>query len=225
VARVLALALAAAAVAACGEIPPDPHQLLIDAGAKLGSIRTVAFDVTFGSGATILGQPLALARGKVRRPADGDLEVDIGQGGSLYVAEVLAVQGRVYFRPTQFLAFTQLSPPTAAQYPEAARLFDPKTGVPADIPKGKDAKLEGSESVDGHDCYRLVATYTAATLGSAFQPLTLPDTVRATFWIDRQSRLPRRARLEGHLYQPARNSFLDVHLHDFDRPVDIRPPA
>ena len=131
----------------------------------------------------------------------------------------------MYFRPTQFLAFAQLSPQTAAQYPEAARLFDPATGIPTDIPKGKDARLDGSESVDGHDCYRVSATYTAATLGSAFQPLTLPAAVRATLWIDRQSRLPRRVRVDGHLYQPTRNSFIDVHLHDFDRPVDIRPPA
>jgi LppX_LprAFG lipoprotein len=213
-------------LAACGTTATvDPNQVLKDSARAMAGVRTVQADVAFGPGARVLGFELLSATGKVRRPADSDTTGKVKAAGAVIQPELVTIGGKFYLREAQFLPYHELTGTEAADYPNAGRLLDTQHGVTVVLPKGKSTAIAGSEPVDGHDCNRLTATYSPDVLNDALAPIKLTDDVRATVWIDKDSKLIRRVRFAGHLFDPATDSFVDVRLHDFNTAVDILSPV
>jgi len=211
---------------ACGTTASvDPGQLLKDSARAMAEVRTVQADVAFGPGARVLGFELLSATGKVRRPADSDTTGKVKAAGAVIQPELVTIGGKFYLREAQFLPYHELTGTEAADYPNAGRLLDTQHGVTVVLPEGKSTAIAGSEPVDGHDCNRLTATYSPDVLNDALAPIKLTDDVRATVWIDKDSKLIRRVRFAGHLFDPATDSFVDVRLHDFNTAVDILSPV
>jgi hypothetical protein len=213
-------------LSACGTAAPaDANQVLKDAASAMGAVKTVQADVAFGPGARVLGFELLSATGKVKRPSDSDTVGKVKASGAVLQPELVTYQGKFYLREAQFLPFHELTGTEAQDYPNAARLLDPAHGVTTVLPQGKNATNAGSEPVDGHDCYKVTATYTPVSLKDALAPITLTDDVRATLWIDKDSKLVRRVRFAGHLFDPATDSFVDVRLTGFNAAVVIASPV
>ena len=213
-------------LAACGTTTAaDPGQVLKDSAKAMADIKTVQADVAFGPGARVLGFELLSATGKVKRPTDSDTTGKVKAAGAVLQPELVTVGGKFYLREAQFLPYHELTGTEAADYPNAGRLLDTQHGVTVVLPKGKSTAIAGSEPVDGHDCNRLTATYSPDVLNDALAPIKLTDDVRATVWIDKDSKLIRRVRFAGHLFDPATDSFVDVRLHDFNTAVDILSPV
>ena len=224
--RSLLLLLSALMLGACGNSPAaDPGQVLKDAASAMAAVKTVQADVAFGPGAKVLGFDLLSATGKVKRPSDSDTVGKVKAAGTVLQPELVTVGGKFYLREAQFLPFHELTGTEAVDYPNAGRLLDTQHGVTAVLPKGKSPSLVGSEPIDGHDCNKVTATYAPDALNDALAPIKLTDDVQATLWIDKDSKLVRRVKLSGHLFDPATNSFVDVRLHDFNTAVDITSPA
>ena len=220
------LAVAAmASGAGCGAATVNATQVLNDSTRAMAQVRTLQADVTFGPGATALGFQLIAATGRVRRPADSDTIGKVKSGSATLQPELITVGGKTYLREAQFLPFHALSDADAAGYPSAGRLLDPSTGVTALLPKGKSPTAVGHESVDGHDCYKLNATYSADLANAALAPITVSGDVRAVIWIDSATSQVRRVQITGHLFDVSTQSFVDVRLHDFNGPVEIAAPA
>jgi hypothetical protein len=212
-------------LASCGKTAADPGKVLGDSARAMAQARSMQAEVSFGPGATVLGFQLVSASGKVKRPADSDTLGKVKSGGALLQPELVSTGGKTYLREAQFLPFHELSDADAAGYPSAGRLLDPAAGVTAILPRGKGATLAGNEAVDGHDCYRINATYAAAQVNPALAPINVSGDVRAVVWVDRASNLLRRVRITGRLFDVNSDSFVDLRLHDFNAPVEISPPA
>ncbi|GAC1328405.1 MAG: hypothetical protein NVSMB17_03790 [Candidatus Dormibacteria bacterium] len=224
--RLAPLALMVAVVAAgCGKATADPSRVLNDSAQAMAQVKTLQAEVTFGPGATVLGFQLVGASGKVKRPSDSDTTGRVKSGGALLQPELITTGGKTYLREAQFLPFHELSEVDAAGYPSAGRLLDPSTGVTSLLPRAKTPSLAGNESVDGHDCYRVEATYPAAQANAALAPITVSGDVKAAIWVDTATKEVRRVRISGHLFDVNTNSFVDVRLHDFNVPVEITAPA
>ena len=227
--RRVALALVAPLVLlACGS-SVDAVQQLKDASAALKAIRTVQLDLKFGAGATVqlsgTSVDLVSATGKVKLPTDSDLVGKVKQGDNIVQSEIVTLGSDVYFKPLSFLPATKLSLDEANQYPNAARLMNPDTGLPAVIPKGEGATVTGSESIDSHDSYKVEAKYQPADLKAALAPFAPADQVLVTYWIGKGDHLVRQARITGHIFTASSDSSIEVHFHDFNAAVDIAPPG
>jgi hypothetical protein len=214
-------------IVACstGQPPPDPASLLRDAGQAMGKLKTVSADVRFASGKVELqGFTLDSASTTVRLPSDSDTTFKVKQGDFLVNVRVLTTGGKVYIQ-LPFSSMQALTPAQAAEVPDLSALFDQQHGLPVVLGQGRKPALQGSEQVDGVQCYKVAATYTADQIGGLMSALKPASDIAATFWIGQSDHLVRRATLKGAFEQPNQVATVEVHLHDFDKPVDISPPA
>jgi hypothetical protein len=215
-----------AAVSGCGSTESfDAHQVLQAASDTTAALRSVQLDLKFGSGFIVQGVELVSGTGKFRAPSDSDIVAKAKSGGGFLEPELLTTGGKIYFKAIQLLAYQELTPDQALQYPDVARLLDRSHGLAPAIPKGRGAKLDPAEQVDGVDCYKVEATYGPAELNPALAPLHLTDDIHATLWVARSDHLVRRLRLEGHLFTADQSTSVEVHLHDHNGPVDIPTPG
>jgi hypothetical protein len=223
--RMLVLGLVAA-LAGCGSTESlDAHQVLQAAGDTTAALKSVQVDLKFGPGFVIQGVELVSATGQFRAPGDSDIVAKAKSGEGLLEPELLTLGGKIYFKAIQLLAFQELTPDQALQYPDVARLLDKNHGLAPAIAKGRGAKLETAEQVDGVDCYRVEATYGPDELNAALAPLRLTDDIHAILWVAKGDHALRRLRFAGHLFTVDQTTFAEVHLHDHNGPVDIPSPA
>lgn len=222
---VLGVGLGAGCSGPGGAAGPDPKAELRDAGVALGSVHSVTADLTFGPGITLQGYTLVSATSKLKPPSDSDSTFKVKQSDFLVDVRVVTVAGGIYLK-VPFTPFTQLSPEQAASLPDPAGLMDPAKGLPALLGTARKPAIVGSEKVDGKDCDKVSAGFAAsdvaAVLGNAVKPA---GDVSATFWISRSDHLVRRLTLAGGLVEPGKSTTVDVHLHDFDAPLDIAKPV
>lgn len=222
----LAVLLLSGAITACGSIESlSAQQVLQAAGTTTANLKSVKLDLKFGAGFTVQGIDLVSATGVFRAPGDSDLVAKSRTGAGFLEPELLTAGGKIYFKAIQFQAFQELTPDQALQYPDVARLLDKQHGLPPAISRGRSARLDAAEAVDGVDCYRVEAAYGPAELNDAVAPLHLTDDIKVTLWVGRSDHLVRRVRLEGHLFTADSSTSAEVHLHDFNGPVDIPSPA
>jgi len=105
------------------------------------------------------------------------------------------------------------------------RILDPTNGLPGVLAKGRNPRLLGAETVDGVDCWKIEATYTADQVSQAVQPLSPTGDIDATLWIGKGDHLLRKTLLKGKLFTAAKGTTLEVRLHDFNADVNIVKPV
>lgn len=224
----LATAASLGLLAGCGgssSAPrPTAEQLLRQSAHALARLRTVVVDATFPPGVTYQGFKVQSVNSKVRLPSDSDTTFQVKQQDFLVDVEVIQVAGQAYIK-LPFSTFSKLSPAQASQIPNPASLFNPRTGLPAVLPEGRQAKLTGSERIDGHDSWRLSAVYPAAMAGQLLGGVRPLGDVTATLWIGKDDHLIRKAVLAGPLVAAGASSKVTIHLRDFNGKVDITPPS
>jgi hypothetical protein len=224
--RVLVVLVLVMALVGCGSTGSiDAHQVLQVASDTTAALKSVQLDLKFGPGFTVQGVELVSATGKFRAPSDSDIVAKAKSGGGFLEPELLTTGGKIYFKAIQLLAFQELTADQALQYPDVARLLDKNHGLAPGIAKGRNAKLDAAEQVDGVDCYKVEATYGPDELNQALAPLHLSDDIHATLWVAKGDHLVRRLRFEGHLFSVDQTTFAEVHLHDHNGPVDIPSPG
>jgi hypothetical protein len=224
--RVLVVLVLVVALVGCGSTGSfDAHQVLQAASDTTAALKSVQLDLKFGPGFTVQGVELVSATGKFRAPSDSDIVAKAKSGGGFLEPELLTTGGKIYFKAIQLLAFQELTADQALQYPDVARLLDKNHGLAPGISKGRNAKLDAAEQVDGVDCYKVEATYGPDELNQALAPLHLSDDIHATLWVAKGDHLVRRLRFEGHLFSVDQTTFAEVHLHDHNGPVDIPSPG
>lgn len=224
--RGLMILAMATAVAGCGSSQDlSAGAVLRAASATTRDLKSVQLDLKFGQGFQVQGIDLVSGTGRFRAPSDSDIVAKTRTAQGFLSPEVLTVGGKIYLRIIQLQAFQELTPEEALQYPDVARLLDKDTGLAPAIQKGRNPKLDSGEQVDGVDCYKVEATYGQAELGQALAPVKLTDDIHVTLWVGKSDHFVRRALFEGHLLSATQATSVDVHLHDFNRPVDIPSPS
>jgi hypothetical protein len=224
--RVLVVLVLVVALVGCGSTESfDAHQVLQAASDTTAALKSVQLDLKFGPGFTVQGVELVSATGKFRAPSDSDIVAKAKSGGGFLEPELLTTGGKIYFKAIQLLAFQELTADQALQYPDVGRLLDKNHGLAPGIAKGRNAKLDAAEQVDGVDCYKVEATYGPDELNQALAPLHLSDDIHATLWVAKGDHLVRRLRFDGHLFSVDQTTFAEVHIHDHNGPVDIPSPG
>src|SRR5258706_1188149 len=226
--RLLAFASlgAVGVLVACGSLQPeDPGLALRQGGAATGTLKTVVATMKVTKGTiSFQGFSLVSATASLRLPDESDTTYTVGKKDIRLGFEVVILRGHVFFKPP-LLRFTELTPQQAADIPDLARLFDPTRGLPAVIPAGRNPQYEGAETIDGVDCHKVSAIYTAAQINGLLPPLASQGDVTADIWVGGSDHYIRKAVLGGNFGDNGTTSIVEVDLSSFNANVNIASPG
>jgi hypothetical protein len=211
---------------ACGGLQPeDPGRALREAGAAMATLKTVTASITFTKGAiSFQGYVLVGAKATVRLPSDSDTVFKVRYQDLLIGLEVIIAGGHVYLRPP-LSGFTEVTGKSAADIPDAAKLFDLKSGLPALIPAGTNPKYVAAEKIGDVDSHKIAVTYTATQIEGLLPQLKSSADVSATVWVGGSDHLIRKALLDGPFGDNGAASTVEVDLSGFNAPVTIASPT
>ncbi len=224
--RLVAGALVGLLIAACGGLQPeDPVQALQQGGAATATLKTVTAALKFTKG-TISFQGFALvgAKAVVRLPSDSDTTYTVRRQDLQIGLEVVISGGHIYLR-YPFTALSEVTGAAAADIPDMAKLFDPKTGLPAVIPAGRNAKYIAADKVDDVDSHKVDATYSAEQVHGMLPQLNSSGDVDALIWVGGSDHLIRKAILSGPFGDNGIASSVEVDMSGFNAAVSIASPA
>ncbi len=213
-------------LAGCGGLQPeDPGLVLRQGGQAMASLKTVNAAMKVGKGSiSFQGFTLVSAKAALRLPDESDTTYLVRQQDLQIGLEVVILGGHYYLKPP-LLRFTELSPQQAAQIPDLALLFDPVKGLPAVIPAGRNPQYEGAETIDGVDCHKVSALYTAEQINGLLPQLAVQGGVTADIWVDGADHYIRKAVLGGNFGDNGALSEVEVDLSNFNGAVNIASPG
>jgi len=211
---------------ACGGLQPeDPGLALRQGGQATATLKTVdaTMKVTKGT-ISFQGFSLVSATAAIRLPDESDTTYLVRQQDIQLGLEVVILGGHAYLKPP-LLRFTELTAKQAADIPDLARFFDPVHGLAAVIPAGRNPEFVGVESVDGVDCYRVSALYTAEQINGLLPQLSSQGGVTADIWVGGSDHFIRKAVLGGNFGDNGALSTVEVDLSNFNGSVNIASPG
>lgn len=224
----LAAILAALVLTGCGggqQQSVDPAKTLRDAAAAMAALKTVNANLKFTKGAiTFQGFTLVGARASVRLPGDSDTVYTVKEQDLAISLEVVITGGHVYLH-LPFSSYQELTGTQAAAIPDAAKLFDPATGLPAMIPAGRDLKYAGTTKIGSTDTYEVDATYGADQLRSLLAQLSATGDVHAQIWVGTGDHLIRKAIIDGPFGDGGKDAAVEVDISAFNAAVNISAPT
>jgi LppX_LprAFG lipoprotein len=211
---------------ACGGLQPeDPGLALRQGGQATATLKTVDATMKVTSGTiSFQGFSLVSAAAALRLPDESDTTYLVRQQDLQLGLEVVILSGHVYLKPP-LLRFTELTPKQAADIPDLARLFDPVHGLAAVIPAGRNPQYDGVETINGVDCHRVSALYTAEQITGLLPQLSSQSGVTASIWVDGSDHFIRRAVLGGNFGDNGTLSTVEVDLSNFNGSVNIASPG
>jgi hypothetical protein len=222
----LAVAVVLVLVAACGGLQPeDPGLALRQGGQATATLKTVdaTMKVTKGT-ISFQGFSLVSASAAIRLPDQSDTTYLVRQQDLQLGLEVVILGGHVYLKPP-LLRFMELPPDQAAGIPDLARLFDPAHGLAAVIPAGSNPQYEKVETINGVDCHKVSAIYTAEQISGLLPQLASQGAVTADIWVGGSDHYIRKAVLGGNFGDNGTLSVVEVDLSNFDGGVNIASPG
>jgi hypothetical protein len=191
----------------------------------MASVKTLSATLKFTKGAiSFQSLTLVTAKASVRLPADSDTVYTLKQQDVTLGVEVVISGGRLYVH-VPFSSFREVSGPEAASYPDLAKLFDSKSGLPAVIPAGAKATYVSTETVDGVSCYQISADYTPEQIRGMLPQLNSNVVVHAKIWVGTSDHFIRKAVLDGAFGDGGKDASVEVDLKNFNGDVSITPPT
>jgi hypothetical protein len=228
--RVLASAvIASALLAACGggSAPPavDATKALRDGAATMAQLKTVSATLKMTNGTVSLqGFALVGARTAVRLPSDSDTTYTVKEQDISFSLEVVITGGRVYVH----LPLSTLQEATASEaavFPDMARLFDTRTGLPAVVPAGSNPRYVSTDQVGGQSAYQVSTTYSPDQIKGMLAQLSSSGPVAARVWVGVADHEIRKAVLDGAFGDNGKEAAVEVDITGFDAPVAITSPS
>jgi hypothetical protein len=228
--RVLtATVIACALLAACGggSSPPsvDAAKTLRDGAAAMAQLKTVSATLKMTKGTVSLqGFALVGARTAVRLPSDSDTTYTVKEQDISFSLEVVIAGGHVYVH----LPLSTLQEATASEaavFPDMARLFDTRTGLPAVVPAGSNPRYVSSDQVGGVLAYQVSTTYSPDQVKSLLSQLNSSGPVAARVWVGVADHQIRKAVLDGAFGDNGTEAAVEVDINGFDAPVVITSPS
>lgn len=228
VAAVVALFIAVAMLAACGEsngetIEFDAEQVINDAAARLDDARSFHFVLTHDRGETRIIQDMRMTRaeGDVLRPASIRADLTVSAAGQNIALKMTGIDDRTWlsnpFDPSQW----QLLPGvTSTDVLDLQRLTDVLMGMESVV-------ADGTDSVAGVECYRMRGSVDSdAFIAMIPEVAVAGETVEVELWVGRTDLLPRQLVVRGRLNPDESGEVTRrIVLSAFDAPVSIEPPG
>lgn len=208
---------------------PEATSLLRDAAEAMAALQTFQFEIetTRGQSTILQGLEVQTISGAVRRPVDFTATVAVGLPfGSIEVTAV-GVDGKAYIEdPLSDGQWIELEGTE-----QAVALINPDTLILASIGVVQDARIDGTENIDGVEATRLAGTidFAASAEQLAGGAVELPaelssEPIDLLIWIDDQKRVIE-LEIAGPLLETESEDVVrTVSFFGFDEPVDIEPP-
>ena len=224
--RLTGFIAAVAVVVACGGLQPeDPGLALRQGGQATATLKTVDATLKVRQGTiSFQGFSLVSATAAVQLPDQSDTTYLVRQQDVQLGLEVVIIGGHFFLKPP-LVRFTELTPKQAADIPDLAQLFDPVHGLAVIIPAGTNPEYEGVETIDGVDCHKVSAIYTAAQINALLPQLSSKGAVTADIWVGGSDHFIRRALLAGNFGDNGAPSEVEVDLSNFNGSVHIASPG
>ena len=224
--RTLGAAVVALLLSACGGGEQvDAAKVLRDGAVAMSKLKTVSATLKLTKGTVSLqGFSLVSARTAVRLPADSDTIYTVKQQGVTIGLEVVIAGGHVYLH-VPFSNLQEVTGPEAAAFPDMAKLFDSRTGLPAVIPAGSSPKYVSTDQVAGASAYQVSTTYTPEQVRGLLAQLNSSGPVAARVWVDTTNHLIRKAVLAGAFGDGGLDAAVQVDISGFDSAVTITSPS
>jgi len=224
--RTLGAAVVALLLSACGGGEQvDAAKVLRDGAVAMSKLKTVSAALKLTKGTVSLqGFSLVSARTAVRLPADSDTIYTVKQQGVTIGLEVVIAGGHVYLH-VPFSNLQEVTGPDAAAFPDMARLFDSRTGLPAVIPAGSSPKYVSTDQVASASAYQVSTTYTPEQVRGLLAQLNSSGPVAARVWVDTTNHLIRTPVLAGAFGDGGLDATVQVDISGFDSAVTITSPS
>ena len=224
--RTLGAAVVALLLSACGGGEQvDAAKVLRDGAVAMSKLKTVSATLKLTKGTVSLqGFSLVSARTAVRLPADSDTIYTVKQQGVTIGLEVVIAGGHVYLH-VPFSNLQEVTGPEAAAFPDMAKLFHSRTGLPAVIPAGSSPKYVSTDQVAGASAYQVSTTYTPEQVRGLLAQLNSSGPVAARVWVDTTNHLIRKAVLAGAFGDGGLDAAVQVDISGFDSAVTITSPS
>jgi lipoprotein LprG len=199
---------------------PDGTALVSDSATVMRSISTA--HLTIDVDGTIGSLPIKRAEGDLKTDGDAKGNIQILQFGSLLQLDFVVVGDDVYLK---FVSggWQKSSGGTSAFPYDPSAILDPDRGVAKLLATAKDARTEGSETVDGHDAWRVAVTFDN-TAASSLVP-GVPPGVTGQVWLDKQTKYLLKAVVKSPASGSTAAATMTVGLSAIDAPVTISAPS
>jgi hypothetical protein len=206
-----------------GALPP-PSDVLAKAQQRLSALKTFHFKLSQENSSIPLPLPIPLrlagAEGDVAVPDRLSAQVEAQAGGLPVRVSVISVGDRTWITNPFTRQYERLPGNVSLR-----EVTDPAALVAAALGALKSTKVEGIDSVDGVDSYRVSGEVDGSALQRAFTFVEPGLSVKVDVWVGKEDSLVRRIRLSGPLIsgEPA-NARRELSLSRFDAPVNIQAP-
>jgi hypothetical protein len=220
--------LALALLAACSggtSSSIDAAKALREGAAAMAQLKTVSATLKMTKGTVSLqGFRLVGAKTAVRLPSESDTTYTVKEQDISFSLEVVITGGHVYVH-LPLSTLQEASASEAAVFPDMARLFDARTGLPAVVPAGSSPRYVSTDQVSGQSAYQVSTTYTPDQIRGLLSQLNSSGPVAARVWVGVADHEIRKAVLDGAFGDNGMEAAVEVDITGFDAPVAITSPS
>jgi lipoprotein LprG len=198
---------------------PDGTTLVRESATAMRSVESahIVIDVD----GTIGSLPIKKAEGDLKKNGDAKGNIQLVQFGSLIQLDFVLLGDDVYLKFVT--GGWQKSTGGTASFPyDPSAILDPDRGVAKLLATATNAKTEGSETIDGHDAWRVAVTFDN-TAASALVP-GVPPGVAGQVWLDKQNKHLLKAVVKAPATSATPAATMTVTLTAIDAPVTISAP-
>ena len=198
---------------------PDGAQLVSESATAMKSVEsshmTIDVDGNIGS------LPIKKAEGDLKRGGDAKGNIQLVQFGQLIQLDFVVLGDDVYLKFAT--GGWQKSSGGTSSFPyDPSLILNPDRGVAKLLATATNAKTEGSETIDGHDAYRVAVNFDN-TAASDLVP-GVPPGVAGKVWIDKQNKHLLKAVVTSPASGATPSATMTVGLSAIDVPVTINAP-
>ena len=221
----LAAALCATGLAACGGATGNPTLLLRQAKQLIDQAPSAHFTLTtantsiVSSGAALLG-----GSGDMKRPDSFAGTLEVGVGGFDVGVQVVSVGGTFYARDPLSGRFT-VANPAAYGFGDPGKLLDPGGGLSSLLLQCRQPSLQGDDRYNGETLHEVSCTLPGPPVAALLTSADSSQPVSATFGMDASSGQLRRVVLSGPFFNAHQANTFTLIADNYGENVSITPPA
>lgn len=198
---------------------PDGATLVSESATAMKTINSA--HITIDVEGSIGSLPIKRAEGDLKRDGDAKGNIQLLQIGQLIQLDFVLLDDDVYLKFVT--GGWQKSSGGTASFPyDPSAILDPDRGVAKLLSTATNPRTEGSDTVDGHDAWRVAVTFDNVA-ASALVP-GVPPGVTGQVWLDKQNKHLLKAVVNSPAAGSTAAATMTVGLTAIDVPVTINAP-
>jgi lipoprotein LprG len=203
----------------------DPVALLAAAKKTVDEATSVHVVLT-GRDIPATAQALSKGDGVVTHAPAFTGKLTVSNKGSLIDADVVAVGGKVYAKPSFTTSFIEFTPKQLADLgaPDPSLFINPTKGIASWLPTLKSPAIKGESRQGSAVLTEISGTVTGASLAGLFPKAAAAQAFPATFKIDKDTKRLVSVTIAGPFYAGATTTY-DITLDRYGEPVSIVKPT